>query len=241
MPRHPRVAPGGLVYHALNRTVGRMKMFRKPADYHAFLRVLLEAHQRQPIRILAFCLMPTHWHFVLWPQKDGQLTAFLRWLTHTHAMRWRSSHHTVGYGHLYQDRFKSFPVQRDEHLLTLLRYVERNPLSASLARRAQAWPYGSLHARLGGDSPLKAILSDWPLEMPRNWSQHVNQPLAERELTRIQQSLQRSRPLGSDAWTLTTASRLHLDHTLRPEGRPRKNPQNPKMKKLAPSRFHPQK
>jgi putative transposase len=175
--------------------------------------------------------MPTHWHFVLWPQKDGQLTAFLRWLTHTHAMRWRTSHHTVGYGHLYQDRFKSFPVQRDQHLLTLLRYVERNPLSANLVRRAQAWPYGSLHARLVDDPKLKPVLSDWPIDTPGDWLRHVNQPLTQKELLRIQASLQRSRPFGSDAWTQATADRLHLDHTLRPEGRPRKNPRTTNVDK----------
>src|SRR6266700_2449516 len=79
MARPPRSAPGGLVFNVQNRTVGRMAMFRKPADYDAFLRVLLLAHQRHPIRILAFCLMPTHWHFVVWPDKDNQLIDFFRW------------------------------------------------------------------------------------------------------------------------------------------------------------------
>jgi putative transposase len=228
MPRHPRVAPGGQVYHVLNRTVGRMKMFRKPADYDAFLRVLLLAHQRHPIPILAFCLMPSHWHFVVHPQRDGQLTPFFQWLTHTHAMRWRTSHNTVGYGHLYQDRFKSFPVQRDEHLLILLRYVERNPLSANLVRRAQAWPYSSLSIRSSEKPDLQAMLSPWPVDLPRNWLDHVNQPLTGNELDRIRLSLHRSRPFGDDTWTLSTATRLHLDHTLRPPGRPKNNPQRKK-------------
>jgi len=228
MARLPRSAPGGLVYHVLNRTVGRMAMFRKPADYDAFLRVLLQAHQRHPIRILAFCLMPTHWHFVVWPEKDNQLTPFFRWLTHTHAMRWRVSHHTVGYGHLYQGRFKSFPVQRDDHLLTLCRYVERNPINANLVRRAQLWPYSSLHIRQSGDEKLRALLSPWPLQLPANWTHHVNQPLTQREIEQIQMSLKRSRPFGSDPWIFKTASTLHLDHTLRPRGRPRIQPQEKK-------------
>ena len=92
-------------------------MFKHPKDFQAFQRLLIEAHGRLPIRVLSYCIMGTHWHFVVWPKEDGELTAFFRWLTHTHAMRWRVSHHTVGYGHLYQGRFKSFPVQRDEHLL----------------------------------------------------------------------------------------------------------------------------
>src|SRR3954471_21768914 len=122
MPRTARVAPGGLVYHVLNRSAGRFTLFRKDSDYEAFLRVLLDAHERHSLRLLGFCLMPNHWHFIAWPKDDGDLSAFFRWLAHTHAMRWRVSHRTVGYGPLYQGRFKSFPIQRDEHFLTACRY-----------------------------------------------------------------------------------------------------------------------
>jgi putative transposase len=118
-------------------------MFRKDADFEAFERVMVETHLRQPLRILSYSVLSNHWHFVAWPQEDGQLTDYFRRLAHTHAMRWRVSHRTVGYGHLYQGRFKSFPVQSDDHLLSLLRYVERNPLSAGLVERAHLWRWGS--------------------------------------------------------------------------------------------------
>jgi putative transposase len=224
MPRSKRVAPGGFVYHVLNRSVARINLFRKPGDYDAFLRTLLQAHQRHPISILSFCLMPTHWHFVVWPQHDGQLSTFFRWLTNTHAIRWRAAHNTIGYGPLYQGRFKSFPVQRDEHLLTLLRYVERNPLSATLARRAELWPYSSLHIRHSGSHKLHSLLSPWPIDAPSNWLDYVNRPLTDKELQRIQLSLERSRPFGSDTWTTRTAAALKLDHTLRNRGRPKDQP-----------------
>ncbi len=113
MPRTARAAPGGLVYHALNRPVARLPLFEKAADYEAFEQVLGEAMEKHPTRILGYCLMPNHWHFVIWPREDGELTAFLRWLTHTHAMRWHTHHKTGGTGHLYQGRFKSFPVQSE--------------------------------------------------------------------------------------------------------------------------------
>ena len=102
MPRRARVAPGGLVYHVLNRSVGRMTLFRRDADFQAFNRLILEAHQRHPVRILSWCVMSSHWHWVVWPRRDGELTAFFRWLTHTHVMRWRVAKRTVGYGPLYQ-------------------------------------------------------------------------------------------------------------------------------------------
>src|SRR4051812_23155455 len=126
MPRFGRKAPGGLVYHVLNRANGRVRLFKKEEDFRAFERVLLEAWKRAPIRILGWCIMSNHWHLVLWPEKDGQLSRFMGWLTLTHAQRWKQVHAAVGQGHLYQGRFKSFPIEEDRHLLTVLRYVERN-------------------------------------------------------------------------------------------------------------------
>src|SRR4051794_39439752 len=134
MPRTARVAPAGLAYHVLNRAAGRARILRREADFDAFERVLIEAHRRFPLRLCAWCILPNHWHFVPWPDRDGQLSEFFRWLAHTHAMRWRVSHHSVGDGPLYQGRFKSFPVEQDEAFLMLCRYVERNALSAGLVR-----------------------------------------------------------------------------------------------------------
>ena len=118
-------------------------MFRKDVDFETFERVVVEAHQREPIRILSYCVMSNHWHFVVWPEHCGQLTDFFRRLSRTHAVRWRVSRRTVGYGHLQQGRFKSFPVQSDDDLLSVLRYVERNPLSAGLVETTQMWRWGA--------------------------------------------------------------------------------------------------
>jgi putative transposase len=222
MPRQPRNTPGELVYHVLNRAAGRMTLFRRDADFDAFERVIVEAHQRFPIRILSFCVMSNHWHFVVWPERDDEVTNFFRWLAHTHAMRWRVSHRTVGYGPLYQGRFKSFPVQEDEHLLTVCRYVERNPVTAGAVERAQQWRWGSLWIRLKGTEKQKSLLSTWPVERPRDWTETVNRPLGENELESVKTSLERGRPLGSERWIDRMAAKLKLTHTIRSEGRPRK-------------------
>ena len=197
-------------------------MFGNDLDHEAFQRVMIEARERHPLRILSYCVMSNHWHFVVWPEEDGQLTAFFRWLTHTHAMRWRVARRSVGNGPLYQGRFKSFPVQDDDHLLTVLRYVERNPLEASLVERAQDWPWASPWARKHGDAELKQILSTWPIERPRNWNARLNTPLSSKELKKIESSLKRGRPFGSDEWIGQQVKELGLEHTVRSEGRPRK-------------------
>ncbi len=223
MPRKARVAPGGLVYHVLNRAAGRITLFRQDEDYHAFERVMLLAHERIPLRILSWCLMPNHWHFVVWPREDGELSAFFRWLSHTHAMRWRVAHRAVGHGPLYQGRFKSFPIQEDEHLLNVCRYVERNPLSAGLVQRAQRWAFSSLAIREKPDQPLGRLLAPWPVDRPRRWAEAVNAAWTAKELSRLEESERRGRPYGSDAWTQRMASRYDLGHTLRHEGRPAKS------------------
>src|SRR6185503_14295500 len=132
MPRRHRAATGGLAYHVLNRRAGRLPLFEKPSDYSAFERVLQEAYQRTGIRIASYCLMPNHWHLLLWPREDGELSESLRWITVTHSQRWHAHRQTGGTGPVYQGRFKSFPVQADEHFLTVARYVERNALRAGL-------------------------------------------------------------------------------------------------------------
>ena len=219
MPRSPRVAPGGLVYHVVNRANGRLRLFRKQQDFLAFYNVLVQAYQRHPIRLLAWCLMQNHWHFVAWPREDGELSAFFGYLGLTHAARWQAAHNAVGTGHVYQGRFKNFMIQQDEHLAWVLRYVERNPLRADLVRRAQDWPWSSLHARLHGPEEIRALLSDWPIDMPRNWIAQVNRPQTQAELDAIRIASKRSRPLGSDGWLKSAVRRYDLQSTLRPRGR----------------------
>jgi putative transposase len=222
MPRSARQCPGGFVYHIWNRAAGRLRLFKKHEDYLAFERVLLEAHRRHPLKLLEWVLMPNHWHFVVWPEQDGQVTSFFRWLTHTHSMRAITHRRVLGMGPLYQGRFKSLPVQEDEHLLTLLRYVQRNPVRAKLARRSAAWRWGSEAVRSGNVRELKAILSDWPVTRPRDWSVQADEATADGQGEHIRLCIRRSRPFGDEAWTARTAERLHLPWTLRPRGRPAK-------------------
>jgi putative transposase len=211
-----------MVFHALNRGVGRMKIFSTDRDYQAFEETMEETLRLYAMRIVAYCLMPNHWHFVLWPENDGDLSAFLQRLTNTHTQRWQRAKRKVGYGHLYQGRFKSFPVETDEHFYTVVRYVERNALRANLVERAEAWRWGSLWRRVNDvSSPL---LSPWPLPELRNWIEIVNQPQTEAELAAIRRCIQRGCPYGHGDWIERTAKILGLESTLRPRGRPRIKP-----------------
>jgi len=220
MPRQSRRCPGGMVYHVWNRAAGRLRLFKKDADYAAFGRIMIEAHQRHPIRILEWCLMPNHWHFVVYPSEDDEVTRFFRWLTHTHAMRAIRHRRTLGMGPLYQGRFKSLPVEQDEHLSTLLRYVQRNPVRAELVQRATRWKWSGLWARRAGDVTTRSLLSKWPIDEPSDWEDWVDSPQTPAEIASVREHIRRNRPYGSRGWTQQTARRLGLQSTLRPRGRP---------------------
>ena len=225
MPRRLRVSTGGLAYHVLNRAVGRGRIFDDDADYLAFLRVITRTHERLPMRIISYCLMPNHWHLVLWPRKDGELSEFLRLLTVTHTQRWHAHHHSAGTGPLYQGRFKSFPIQKDEHLLTVCRYVERNAVRAKFVTSARRWQWCALAARAGAKPPNWLLaMKDWPVDAPRDWVQWVDRAETAAELEAMRQSVKRGKPYGDPRWQDRTARALGLESTLRPRGRQRVRP-----------------
>ena len=229
MPRTNRIAPGGWVFHVLNRGNARMEIFGKDADYRAFELILRETAERFRMRLLCYCLMPNHWHLVLWPRGDGDLGRFMQRLTITHVRCWHLHRQSVGHGHLYQGLYKSFPIQQDEHFLTVCRYVERNPLRAKLVRRAEDWPWCSLNLRQtpasqsGEERPL---LSAWPVDCPANWRKLVNQAQTAAEVEALRRAVQRGRPFGGESWEKQAATRLGLQSTLRSRGRPRKERSN---------------
>jgi len=234
MPRRLRGATGGYVYHAINRAVGRGTLFDKAGDYEAFEKVLRQAVDFVPMRLLAYCLMPNHWHLVLWPRRDQDLSEYMRWLTVTHTQRWHAHYHTAGTGPIYQGRFKSFPIQEDEHFLSVCRYVERNALRAGLVKKAENWRWSSLGKRRLGDERILPLLHPWPIRMPRDWFERVNRTQTEAELETVRRCVVRDGPFGNTAWQERTARRLGLEYTLRPRGRPKKkNEANPR--KLRPS------
>ena len=210
----------GVVFHVLNRGVRRLRLFDQPGDYRAFQKVFGEAQKRVPIRCLAYCLMPNHFHLVLWPTTDTELSAFMAWLTATHSKRWHARRGTAGTGHVYQGRFKAFPVSTDIRFLRLCRYVERNAQRAGVVERAQDWPWSSLAQRAGRRSPIS--LTEWPLRRPTDWNQLV-QIEVDYETQELRHAVMRSSPYGPEDWRRQIAGQLQLSASLTPIGRPPKS------------------
>ncbi len=221
MPRPLRTAPGGYVYHVLNRANGKRRIFEHDRDYLAFEQVLAETQERVPIRILDWCVMPNHWHLLLWPLQDGDLSNYMRLMTLTHTQRRHAYRASAGTGHLYQGRFKSFVVQHDTHFFAVSRYVEANALRAGLVRRAEDWRWGSLWRSLHGKVDQPPTVSPWPLNRPSNWLAYVNQPAEAAEVDGLRHCARHGRPFGEQSWVEHTAAQLGLGCTLRPRGRPK--------------------
>jgi len=224
MPRTQRTDVGGIIYHIINRANARMRIFNVEKDYRLFETTLAEAKEQTNMRILSYCIMPNHWHIVLYPKKDGELQKFMGWLTLTHTRRWHVTHKTVGTGHLYQGRYKSFPVQTNEYFIQLCKYVERNALRAKLVKRAEQWKWSSLWRREYGSLEQKKLLSKWPTGIPDDYLFYVNEPEKDNELEGLHYSVNRGKPYGREQWTNQIINRFNLESTTRDPWRPKKRP-----------------
>jgi len=215
MPRLPRRLQRAEFYHVLNRANVRARLFTTPSDYQVFVDLLAETVERFQLPLLAYCVMPNHWHLVVTPLTQSNLSTSLHWLTGTHAVRWSHAHVRRGPGHVYQDRFRSIPVQPGINLWRVVRYVERNACSARLVRRAEDWPWCSARQRLQNcHKPRLAPLHFLPSDL---WLRYLNQQEPDRD---IADAIRRDRPVGDDAWQQRRREELGLPEP-RPPGRPR--------------------
>jgi putative transposase len=222
MPRVARASAGGVCYHVLNRGNGGTKIFRTTRDYTDFVELLREETETRNVRLLAYCLLPDHFHMVLWPRKDGDLSYWMQWLLTSHVRRYHSLHGTSG--HVWAGRFRAFPIQANEYLLTVLRYIEQNPLRLKelKLRAPEQWCWSSAVAEIHGVKLPR--IDPGPVERGRNWLKSLQTPLTAEELALVRHSVVRGTPLGDAKWQQRIVAKLGLEATMRPRGRPRKTP-----------------
>jgi putative transposase len=218
MSRHRRVSPDGYVQHVLNRANDRKLLFPQTDDYFRFLSLMRKTAERVDIDLFAYCLMPTHFHFILRAEPGMAVSEYMRILLNAHVRQHQRVHNTVGRGHLYQGRFKNFVIGDARYLLNVLRYVESNAQRAGLVAAATDWPWSSAsrHAR----HPERPPLADWPLPRTPYWEEYLRTVMHPDELERLRVSVHRGRPYGADQWVVETCKEMGLTHTLRDAHRP---------------------
>ncbi len=221
MPRIERVNVSNEIYHVINRANARVQIFDNDADYKQFESILDEAIEKFGMKMFAYCIMPNHWHLVLCPANDGDLSKFMGWLTNTHTRRWHASKGTIGNGHLYQGRYKSFICKKDNYLLTLLRYVEANAKRAKLVQKAENWQWSSGWRREHGTQEQRKILSLLPIEIPSNYTKYLNEIQTTDTLSLVRKSVNKNIPFGDDLWVFKMIDKFKLGQTTRGVGRPK--------------------
>jgi len=192
MPRSARRLSGGLINHVLNRGNGKQEVFHKGQDFYVFVRTMKEAKKRYAVNVYAYCLMPNHFHIVLMSDKADHLSKWMQWIMTSHVRRYHQHYQTSG--HVWQGRYKNFIIQKDEHLLTVLRYVEANPVRAGLVSSARDWPWSSHNVRI--HDAIDGIVDILPMELPSDWAEYVDEPLRKKEIERLNQSVNRQSPYG---------------------------------------------
>ena len=189
MSRDLRFLPPGSVVHCVNRGNDRRLLFERAPDYEDFLRMVAWAKGKCPVRILAYCIMSNHWHFLFWVLKEGDVSRFLHRLTSTHAISWRRRTKTVGDGHVYKDRFHDSKIFTDRYYYNALRYIEQNPLRANLVHASANWRWSSLQERLGNERGI--IQEEGPAPLPFEWPRIVDEHLSADDIEEIRSSLHR--------------------------------------------------
>ena len=188
MPRNSRNLPVGCVVHVVNRGNDKRRLFERTLEFEEFLGLVAWAKAICPVRIVAYCIMGNHWHFVFWVEIEWDVSAFLHRLTTTHAKRWRLKTDTIGCGHVYGDRFKASTIFNERYYFHCLRYVEQNPLAAGLVHSVKDWQWSSLAERLGNG---RGILDPDPIGVPLGWCELVDRPLPEQDEEEIRRTLKR--------------------------------------------------
>jgi putative transposase len=224
MSRPRRHLPAGLIYHVINRGNERRTLFLDSDEYQEFLDLMRWTHKWVPMRVCGLCLMPNHWHMLLWPEVDHAISAYMHRLATTHAVLHRRRLSLPGTGHVYQGRFRAFAVQDSRYYFTAMKYVEANPVRAGLVPRAGDWRWTSLSERLMGTT----LIVPGPLELPSNWPHVVNGPERWRDTAAIRRCVQSDRPFGPWRWVARTAALQGLEQKLRVRGRPPKAEMRPK-------------
>jgi putative transposase len=226
MPRPLRPIADGLIYHVINRGNNRQPVFESEGDFRAFLKAIADLKERRPFDLYGYCLMNNHIHLLIRPRKDS-IRRIVQSLLVSHTQRYHRFHRSGG--HVWQGRFKSPVIQDDEHLLTVLRYIEANPLRAGIVADAGEYPWSSFafHGLGRSDLLLDTItaydaLAAYPAVRQRRWSAYVHAEPEEAELAAIRRSSATGLPYGQAGWVNRLAGRLKLDLTIRPRGRPRK-------------------
>lgn len=216
MPRRQLAGSGGFVFHVMNRSAKQLTLFDTPFEYEMFLQVLAAADTACPIRLLEYCVMPNHWHLLVWPERDDQLSRYMRWITGVHAQRWRQARGQPGKGAVYQGRYRWVAVQSGTHYDVARRYIQQNPVRAQLVACPDDWPWSSASCE---PALARPTLAQGPLSLDTRHASLVDRLLDADTAQAMRASLKSGHPFGDPQWGMALEVRKWLMAVL--EGHPK--------------------
>jgi putative transposase len=227
MPRITRGLVSDCIYHILNRGNAKQNVFYKTHDYEAFIKLMREAKEKYIIKLFAYCLMPNHFHMLIMVIQPEEFIKYMHWLMTSHVRRYHSHYGTSG--HIWQGRYKSFIIQKDNHFLTVLKYILRNPVRAGLTKTPAEWQWSSYKSLI--NKSCAGFVDELPIDLSVDWRKYIDMPLTEDELAKLRNSVTRGAPYGEVSWQRQMSKELGLVSTLMPRGRPRKKRKVEDLKK----------
>lgn len=140
MPRAAREKSKRGIYHVMLRGVNKQQIFEEKEDYEKFIQILEDCKEISKFELYAYCLMGNHIHLLLRVEKEPLETVFRR--IGSRFVYWYNIKYER-HGHLFQDRYKSEPIDDDAYFVVALRYILRNPVKAGLCKYAKDYQYSN--------------------------------------------------------------------------------------------------
>lgn len=227
MPRQPRLELPGVPMHVTQRGVNRCAIFIDDQDRHHYRRLLRDACRKHAVAVHAFVLMDNHVHLLLSSLQGGQVSRAMRNAGQAYVQAFNVRHGRSGT--LWQGRFKSCLVDTDDYLLTVIRYIELNPVRAAMATRPETYRWSSVHSHLGQASdplmtlhPLYLSLGRDPCERANAYRTWLESGISQDDLVAIRNHMAQERALGHPCFQQMVERALNRTVACRPRGRPRK-------------------
>jgi len=205
MPRIARGLAGGEIYHIINRGNRKMAIFHDEKDYKKFIELLFRGRDIADVKLYAFAIMPNHFHLIAKPKESNDISKYMQWVLTSYVRYYNKTYKTSG--HLWQGRYKSFIVKKDNYLINLYNYVLENPLRAKL----ENWKHTSENYKNSG------FIEELPVEISE-----IKKNIDKKEIENIRHCIERQSPYGDETWREKICKKYNLSSTIRPRGRPKK-------------------
>jgi len=227
MPRQPRLIVVGYPHHLIIRGNNRSAIFYNEKDQHFFIQCLFDTKEDTGSLIYAYCLMTNHVHLLIEPKTKDGIRKMMQSLGRRYVRYINSTYKRTGT--LWEGRYKSSVVSKDNYLLACCRYIELNPVRAKIVKDPSQYPWSSYSFRAEGKSnkllsedPVYRDLGDTPFERQRAYQKWIKESIPDKEWSIIRQMTQKGGVIGDQDFCNRISKTLSRDITFRSRGRPRK-------------------